>query len=55
MCHNQKVTRGSLNFFNKNKKKLQKITKFHKMTRGMYGDGVNINLTAGTKLNLLKN
>jgi len=25
------------------------------MTRGMYGDDVNINLTAGTKLNILKN
>jgi len=25
------------------------------MTRGMYGDGVKVDLTAGTKLNLLKN
>jgi len=25
------------------------------MTRGMYGDDVNIDLTAGTKLNILKN
>jgi len=25
------------------------------MTCGMYGDGVNVDLTAGTKLNLLKN
>jgi len=25
------------------------------MTRDMYGDGVNVNLTAETKLNLLKN
>ena len=24
------------------------------MTRGMYGDGVNVNLTAQTKLNLFK-
>ena len=25
------------------------------MTRGMYGDGVKVDLTAKTKLNLLKN
>jgi len=25
------------------------------MTRGMYGDGVKVDLTADTKLNLLKN
>jgi len=25
------------------------------MTRGMYGDGVKVDLTAETKLNLLKN
>jgi len=25
------------------------------MTRGMYGDGVKVDLTAGTKLNLLRN
>jgi len=25
------------------------------MTRGMYGDDVKVDLTAGTKLNLLKN
>jgi len=25
------------------------------MTRGMYGDGVKVDLTVGTKLNLLKN
>jgi len=25
------------------------------VTRGMYGDGVNVDLTAETKVNLLKN
>jgi len=33
---------------------MKKNSKFHKMTCVMYEDGVNINLTAGTKLNLLK-
>jgi len=44
-----------MNFiFNKNLKKLKKITKFQKMTRDMYGDGVNVNLMTETKLNIFK-
>jgi len=39
--------------FKKLKKKL-KFLKFHKMTCDMYRDGVNVNLTAWTKLNIFK-
>jgi len=45
-----------INYFlnSKKKLKLKKNWKFYKMTRDMYGDGVNVNLMAGTKLNLFK-
>jgi len=49
-CHNHKVTPDSLIFFIKKLKNL----KFHKMTCDMYVDGININLTTWTKLNLFK-
>jgi len=55
------VTRGSLIFLKRKfKKKIlkklkRKIKKNLKITRGMYEDGVKVDLTVGTKLNLLKN
>jgi len=35
-------------------KTIKKIKKFHKMTRDMYGNSVNVNLRAEIKFNLCK-